>query len=164
MEFGFDLQHISRTALLWVNAHQVAVTSYRRFGTTYRFHHHGSRIQIFSPETSEKNYQYLQSNNPEERSSHLLRGGSLKSRIVTLFRVLKATSGPRSPVVWEQWLGQMLHIRKVPISIPGVSICFPTLFYFSDNSKLLLVQTDHERHTSVYILTPISVHCSQLRD
>jgi hypothetical protein len=31
-------------------------------------------------ETSARNYHYSQHNNPEERNSHLLRGGSLKSR------------------------------------------------------------------------------------
>ena len=31
------------------------------------------------PETSVRNYHYAVSNNPEERSSHLFRGGSLKS-------------------------------------------------------------------------------------
>jgi len=34
-----------------------------------------------SPETSVKNYHYSLRNNPDESSSHLLRGGSLKSRL-----------------------------------------------------------------------------------
>jgi len=34
-----------------------------------------------SPEKSVRNYHYTLRNNPEERSSHLLRGGSLKSHI-----------------------------------------------------------------------------------
>jgi len=33
------------------------------------------------PETSVRNYDYSLRNNPEERISHVLRGGSLKSRI-----------------------------------------------------------------------------------
>jgi len=44
--------------------------SYRRFWTTYRSHLY---------ERSVRNYNTLR-NNPEERNSHLLRGGSLKSR------------------------------------------------------------------------------------
>jgi len=32
--------------------------------------------------TASRNYRYSLSNNPEERSSQILRGGSLKSRIV----------------------------------------------------------------------------------
>jgi hypothetical protein len=116
------------------------------------------------PETSARNCHYSQCNNPEERIFHLLRGESLKLRIITMFRVLKANSGSRSPVVLEQWLRQMVHISKVPTSIPGVSICFLRRFSFSDNIGLLSIQTNHKRHTSVYILTPISVHCSQLRD
>jgi hypothetical protein len=35
---------------------------------------------IGCPETSARNYHYLLCNNPEGRSSHLLRGGSLKLR------------------------------------------------------------------------------------
>jgi len=42
------------------------VTPYRRFGT-------------INPETSVRNYHYSLHNNPEERSYHPLRGGSLKS-------------------------------------------------------------------------------------
>ena len=42
---------------------------------------------ICCPETSVKNYHYMLRNSPEERSSHLLRGGSLKSRITTLYIV-----------------------------------------------------------------------------
>jgi len=36
---------------------------------------------IDCPETSVRNYHYLLRNSSEERSSHQLRGGSLKSRI-----------------------------------------------------------------------------------
>jgi len=36
------------------------------------------------PETSVRNYHYSLRNDPEERSSHLLRGGSLKSRMVSI--------------------------------------------------------------------------------
>jgi len=34
-----------RTALFWAITQRVAVISYRRFGTTYRSHIEGSRIQ-----------------------------------------------------------------------------------------------------------------------
>ena len=37
------------------------------------------------PETSVRNYNYMLRNSPEEHSSHLLRGGSLKSHITTLY-------------------------------------------------------------------------------
>jgi hypothetical protein len=36
------------------------------------------------PETSARNYHYSLRNNPEERSSHLLHGGSLISRMVSV--------------------------------------------------------------------------------
>ena len=66
------------------------------FGTTYRCHLQGPRTKklldswplktgpIICPETSVWNYLHCLRNNPEERSSHLLRGGNLKSRIVLL--------------------------------------------------------------------------------
>jgi len=49
--------------------------SYRRFGTD-------------CSETSVRNYHYSLRNNPEERSSYLLRGGSLNSRVFPLRRFL----------------------------------------------------------------------------
>jgi hypothetical protein len=39
---------------------------------------------ICCPETSVRNHHYTLRNNSEKRSSQLLRGGSLKSRITTL--------------------------------------------------------------------------------
>jgi len=77
-----------RTALIWDMKRQIVVIIYRHFGKTYRSHFKRSGIQddscpfkigqISCPETSAKNYHYSLRNNPEERSSHLLRGGSLK--------------------------------------------------------------------------------------
>jgi hypothetical protein len=55
-----------RTAIFWVITQRVVVIYYRRFGTTYRYHL--------------RCYHYSLRGNPEERSSHLLRGESLKSR------------------------------------------------------------------------------------
>ena len=43
---------------------------------------------IGCPETSVRNYHYWLRNTPEEGSSHLLRGGGLKSRIVLLLSVV----------------------------------------------------------------------------
>jgi hypothetical protein len=63
----------------------VSVWKLRSFGLI-RSHLQESRMQkggmgpIGFPEMSAKNYLYLLCNNPEESSSHLLRGGSLKSR------------------------------------------------------------------------------------
>jgi hypothetical protein len=51
------------TLLFWVVTQRVVVIPYRRFGTTYRSHLQFSRI-------------------PEDRSSHLLRGGNLESCII----------------------------------------------------------------------------------
>jgi len=41
---------------------------------------------IDCPESSVRNYHHPLHNNPEERSSHLLRGGILKSRFLNFYR------------------------------------------------------------------------------
>jgi len=77
--------NLVRTLLFWVITQRVVVTSYGRFGTTYRSRLHVSGIQkvfyscllkmgpLVYPETSVRNDHYLLRNNPEER------GGSLQS-------------------------------------------------------------------------------------
>jgi hypothetical protein len=74
-----------RSQLFWVTTQRVGVISYRRFGTTYRPHCEGlgqtlKMGPITCPETSVINYHFSMRNNTEERSSHALRSGSLKSR------------------------------------------------------------------------------------
>ena len=65
---------------------------------------------IVCPETSVRNYHYSPRNNPEERGSRLLRGGSLKSRIAAKDRqtyagILRFRSGNRrnfqDDVLWK---------------------------------------------------------------
>jgi len=74
---------ILSTALFWVTTQQAVPTPYRRFGTTIDPIFKGQESgPIVCTETSVWNCHYSLRNNPEERSSHLLRGGSLKSRIV----------------------------------------------------------------------------------
>ena len=41
----YNVMYVVRTALFWVVTQPVVVYSYRRFGTNYRFHLQGSRIQ-----------------------------------------------------------------------------------------------------------------------
>jgi len=77
-----------RNALFWVITQPVAVNllpTFRDSPSTPSFS--GSRIldplkmgPIGCPETSVRNHSYSLRNNPEEFSSHLLRGGGLKSR------------------------------------------------------------------------------------
>ena len=55
--------------------------------------------QIGCLETSMRYYQYWLRHNPEERSSHLLRGGSLKSRVQNLVSAVLLGSACL-PVVW----------------------------------------------------------------
>jgi len=68
--------HDIRLALFWAITQPLVVISYRRFGTTYRFHPERLRIRkmemepIGCPETSLRNYHYLLRNDPEERSYH----------------------------------------------------------------------------------------------
>jgi hypothetical protein len=57
----------------WAVTQRVVVIPFRRFGRTW---------PRGFPETSVRNYHYMLRNSPEERRSHLLRGGSLKSRLI----------------------------------------------------------------------------------
>jgi hypothetical protein len=75
-----------KTELFWVVTQRVVSISYRRFRKTYRFHPFFldscplKTGPIDCPKTSVRNYHNSLRNDPEERSSHLLRGGSLNSR------------------------------------------------------------------------------------
>jgi hypothetical protein len=69
---------VLRSALRWVITQRLWVISYRNFGTTLKM------VPKDCPETSVRSYHYSLSNNPEERSSQLLRGGSLKSHVLVL--------------------------------------------------------------------------------
>jgi hypothetical protein len=63
---------------------RMVVYPYRRFGTTYWSHPQGWPIGC--DELSVRNYHYSRSNNPEERSSQLLRGGGLISWKITILQ------------------------------------------------------------------------------
>jgi hypothetical protein len=54
---------------------------------------------IGSPKTFVTNYQYSRLNNPEERGSHLLRGGSLKSRKTISILFTEKTNPPRRVIL-----------------------------------------------------------------
>ena len=76
---------VLRTALFWFIAQRVVAIPYQRLETIYLSH---LKIgPIGCSETSVRNYRYSLRNCPEERSSHLLRSGSLKSRVVVFFSV-----------------------------------------------------------------------------
>jgi len=78
-----------RTALSWVIMQQMVLIPYQHFRTAYRSIFKGQESNswplmglISYPKTSVRNYHYLLWKYPKEHSSHLLRGGSLRSRIV----------------------------------------------------------------------------------
>jgi len=79
-----------RTALSWCSKYSILVIPCRRFGTTNRPHLQGKNSWILKigsigfPETSVRYYNYTLCNIPEERSSYILRNGSLNSRFVSL--------------------------------------------------------------------------------
>jgi hypothetical protein len=87
-EFFTTLRRMHRNALFWNIMRHRVVFVYRRFGTKYGSHFHGSRVDprplkmgpIFCPETSVNNYHAWPHNIPEERKSHQHRGASLKSK------------------------------------------------------------------------------------
>ena len=91
---------------------RIVVIPYRRFRTTYRPHlQRSSNPELSSfllgflgpwkmgpkvcPETSVRNNRCTLRNNPEERRSHLLRGGSLQSCI----KVVSSEKGVLLPLV-----------------------------------------------------------------
>ena len=89
-----------RIAFVWVIVQRVLVISYRRFGTTYRYHFQcpSKTKPIGCPETSVINYHYSVRNNPEERNFLLLSGGSVKSRILPrLYMLLIYLTTPSVP-------------------------------------------------------------------
>ena len=102
-----------RTATFSIITQRVAVISYRRFETTYRSHLQSSRIQKMKMgptgclETSVRNCHYCVRNNPEERSSQLLRGGSLKLRtelyLKNLFFCKNGTTPSQSREITQFW-------------------------------------------------------------
>jgi hypothetical protein len=113
-----------RTALFWVVTQRVVAISYRPFGTTYR-----SPLKmgpICCSQRSIINCHYSLRNNPEERSSHLLRGGSLKSeekllsascRSAGVHLIMIVTPGPMVVPLSNCLLNRILcdYKRIVPI-------------------------------------------------
>jgi hypothetical protein len=77
---------ILRTAFFWFTKQRVVVIYYLRFGTTYLSHLQRPLMvgPIGCPETSVRNYHYTLLSKPEEGSSNLLRGGSLKLQIILI--------------------------------------------------------------------------------
>jgi len=93
---------LCRSALFWDITQLTVAIPYRHFGTTYRAHLQRSRNRswifrslkmssIVCLETSVRNYHYPLRNDTEERSSRLLRGGSLKSRMVLSYSFINLT-------------------------------------------------------------------------
>jgi hypothetical protein len=75
-----------RNAIFWVISLRVVVFPCRCFGTTYRSKLHEPHLKmgpIGLPEMSAMIYYNSMRNNPKERISSLLRGGSLISAILT---------------------------------------------------------------------------------
>ena len=82
MTLGF-YREVDENCDVWVITQRVVVIPYRHFGTTYRPHLQGSRIQkeaswplkvglTGSLETSARNYYHLLRNNAEERRSQII--------------------------------------------------------------------------------------------
>ena len=102
-----------RIAFFWAITQRVVVISYRRFGTTYRYHFQcPSKVgPIGCSETSVTNYHYSLRNNPEEHIFHLLRGGNVKSRILPclyLLLIYLTTPSVATKIVQCQVLGRVV--------------------------------------------------------
>ena len=135
------LYTVKRTALLCIIMQRVVVISYRRFGTTYRSHLQMGPVGC--PKTSVRNYHHLPRNNSVERSSHLLRGGSLKSRNcpVRLYSDGFSVIYLCKPI----WTVLNLVVLRTALKDPGVfrlcrsapkhtSVCKPSLKDIGQNS------------------------------
>jgi hypothetical protein len=71
-------------------------------------------------ETSVRNYHYALHNNPEERSTHLLRGGSLKARAHYLFIIVIITIIGIVTIIVSSFSGGSyigLHSNEISVSI-----------------------------------------------
>ena len=98
------------------------------------------------PETSVRNYHYSPRNNPEERSSHMLRGGSLKPRGVCvdyLCLVFECVVGgflPYNKAVLRKCKAEMLiGAGKCKRSCEGVCIkCEPKCTVLSRRTECLV--------------------------
>jgi hypothetical protein len=85
------------------------VISYRRFGTSYR-----SRLQGSTLGWDRQVDHYSLRNNPEERSSQLLSGGSLKSRIVMHFSCVPRMLHDHPPnIILFYFLTQLIFVQSV---------------------------------------------------
>jgi hypothetical protein len=106
----------TKSVVFWVITRRRMVIIYRRFGTTYRSHLHGSSHRTFPhpamlpsffagflshseswpvkmgpiscPETSVNNYHTTPCNYPEDHKFHQHRGGSLKSNLTTNVNII----------------------------------------------------------------------------
>jgi hypothetical protein len=95
-----------RSILFWDITQLIVGVTYRRFGTIYRSHLFGFLTlkmgKIGCPEMSVRNYHYTLRNIPEERRSHVLRSGSLKSSII--LGCLQGINTPRKFLILKQIL------------------------------------------------------------
>ena len=83
---GIGSRDLEKCAGWDITQHRVVIP-YRRFGTTYP--HHIQVSPMGYPETSARNYHPTPRNIPEERSAHLHRGRSMKSRFCSYCAVNK---------------------------------------------------------------------------
>jgi len=96
-------------AFFWVVMQRVVVISYRLCRTTHR-----SDLQCLS-----RKYRYSLCNDPEERSSHLIRDGSLEPRISSLCFGGRGVGGRpvTSPLLAKANKAQAIYRRVTDVSI-----------------------------------------------
>jgi len=94
------------------------------------------------PETSVRNYHYSLGNNPEERSSHLLRGGGLKSRLIMLLGTLKADSHTecRAHAVPLPCRALIHTSHAAPLPCSDSAVSFVNVRMVAGNIRLLVQQ------------------------
>ena len=83
------------------------------------------------PETSVRNYHYSLRNNPQERSSELLRGGSLESRIVQIYSGYNKThTGNVYNILPSEQIFVKIWVVRAIILLEGLNKLLPLLSTF----------------------------------
>ena len=168
-----------RTELFWTTSQRIMVITYRRFGITSWSHLPAIFIDswpfkmgpIGCTEISVRNYRYSLRNNPEGLSSHLLRGGSLKSHTDQgLSRKIVTANGAWQISHWNLQFYLYRYVVEVLIfclcvlcemKLKYKQIVQPVIFMlswcsgFTDKGHSVFSNSDNEYTVSVRII-PIS--------
>jgi len=138
-----------RSTLFWDITQRITVITYQNFGTTYRSHlqdlEDGTQrlsLKMGStgrPETSARNCHDMLRNIPEERRSHLIRGGSQKSHI---FRV-----------VWNLYNRNYCQTVYPTLQLAGQ--CLSKNYFYSKTNQMQIISHLSYFGTTLYMFRTV---------